>query len=300
MPVARRAEGPDTDSPVVPMQSSDSQPSAGRMLGDELRRLRENRGLTLKEAGRAIRGSTSKMSRLERGESPPKARDVFDLAQFYRCNEQERQVIDQLLAQTNNSQWYDQYADVAPDYLKRLIQLEGQADQITVFENQVVPGLLQTPAYAAALLDQVMRTASDETKAGLVKLRKDRSRHVLGRIRLIAFLDETVLDRIRGSDGIMREQLEYLKYTAKTNKVHVRLVRKTSIAPPFPITHLNFPDGQHSEVAYIEQVRSAVYVTKKRALDEYRKLISDLHEVALDKAQSMELLTRAIERYRGR
>ncbi|MGA5354193.1 helix-turn-helix domain-containing protein [Streptomyces thermodiastaticus] len=300
MPVARRMEDPDAGSPVLSMQQTESQPSAGRMLGDELRRCREERGYTLKEAARVIRGSTSKMSRLERGESPPKARDVYDLARFYRLNDQQMQLIEQLLVQTNNNQWYDQYADVAPDYLRRLIQLEGQADQITTFENQVVPGLLQTPEYAEALVRQVMPAASPDERAEIVRLRGDRSKHVLGRIRLIAFLDETVLDRPRGSNEVMRAQLKHLLHVAETNKVHVRLIEKTSIAPPFPITHLTFPDGQHSELAYIEQVRSAVYVTKKRALDEYRKLMSDLHEVALSKEDSMEMLKKAIEQYRDR
>ncbi|MFF5537813.1 helix-turn-helix domain-containing protein [Streptomyces cinerochromogenes] len=297
MSVARRME-PNAGSPVLPMQPSESQPSAGRMLGDELRRHRENRGLTLKEAARAIRGSTSKMSRLERGESPPKARDVYDLARFYMLDEREMQVIDQLLAQTNNNQWYDQYADVTPDYLRRLIQLEGQAEQITVFESQVVPGLLQTPAYAEALVRQVMRHATAAEVAGIVRLREDRRKRVLGRIRLIAFMDETVLDRRRGTDEVMSDQLRYLMDIAQKNKVHVRLVAKESVAPPYPITHLTFPDDQHAELAYVEQVRSAIYVTKKRALDEYRKLLDDLHEVALEKEQSMERLAQAIERYR--
>lgn len=299
MSVARRLES-DAGSPVLPMQAFVSQPSAGRLLGEELRRHRENRGLTLKEAASVIRGSTSKMSRLERGESPPKARDVWDLAKFYQLNEQQMQVIEQMLAQTNNNQWYDQYADVTPDYLKRLIQMEGQADPITVFENQVIPGLLQTPEYAEALLRQVLRTATDDEITALVRLRTARRAHVVGRARLIVFLDESVLERPRGTNDIMRAQLEDLQRVAKTSKVHVRLVEKASIAPPFPITQLKFPDGQHSELAYIEQVRSAIYATKKRALEEYRKLLDDLHEVALPRQTSMEKLKKAIEHYRDR
>ncbi len=286
---------------MLPMQSSDSQPPAGRLLGEELRRHREARGLSLKEAAHAIRGSTSKMSRLERGESPPKPRDVHDLARFYGLDDRQIQFLEELLAQTNNNQWYDQFADVTPDYLKRLIQLEGQADKITVFENQVIPGLLQIRDYAEALVRQVMRHASDDEVAGVVRLREARRRHVVdsSRIRFIVFLDETVLDRRRGSDEVMQAQLKYLLQVAETGRVHVRLIEKDSVSPPFPITHLTFPDGQHSELAYIEQVRSAVYVTRKRALDEYRKLVDDLHEVALGKEPSVKKLNEAIERYCG-
>ncbi|MDN3265734.1 helix-turn-helix transcriptional regulator [Streptomyces sp. CSDS2] len=279
------------------MQPSECQPSAGRMLGDELRRHRERRGLTLKEAARAIRASISKMSRLERGQSPPKVRDVYDLARFYGLDERQMQDIDQLLAQTNNHQWYDQFADVTPDYLKRLIQLEGQASQITIFESQAIPGLLQTREYTEAIVRLVRRYATKDEVAGIVQLRRERRKHVLGRIRLIVFLDETVLDRRRGGNEVMRAQLEDLLHVAETNKVHVRLVEKHDVAPPFPITHLTFPDGQHSELVYVEQVRSAVYVTKKRTLDEYRKLLDDLHELALTKNESMERLKEAIERY---
>ncbi|WP_327134604.1 helix-turn-helix domain-containing protein [Streptomyces sp. NBC_01343] len=99
--------------------------AADRLLGRELRRCREARGLTLRQVAPVIRGAVSKISRLERGESPPRPRDVRDLARYYGVDADEMRAMERLLEQARDCEWNEQFSDGIPDFLKRLIQREG-------------------------------------------------------------------------------------------------------------------------------------------------------------------------------
>ncbi|WP_039631492.1 helix-turn-helix transcriptional regulator [Streptomyces sp. 769] len=296
MSVAQPLE-PDGDPPVLRMPSPDTNTAAGEMLGEELRRHRELRGLTLKDVAPVIRGSTSKVSRLERGESPPKPRDVYDLARHYRLSDAEMRVVEQLLAQTNNQEWYEQFADVTPDYLRRLIRLEGRADWITIFENQVVPGLLQTRAYAESMVRLVRPDAPDDDVMRIVMLRLRRQFILEQGRRLTLLLDETVLDRCRGGAKVMHEQMEHLVKAAQSHKVNIRLLNKNHVLSPYPFTLLKFPTGGPSELAYVEHVNSATYATQRKALDGYHKWLALMHAAAESMESSLEKLQAAVERY---
>ncbi|OKI02323.1 hypothetical protein A6A06_14825 [Streptomyces sp. CB02923] len=287
------------EASVVPLQTAPSRAVAGRLLGEELRRWRESRGLTLKDVAPVIRGSTSKISRLERGESPPKPRDVLDLARHYGLGQEEMQLVERLLEQAQDCEWYEQFSDVTPTYLRRLIQLEGSAQKICTFENQVVPGLLQTREYAREIVRLVMPGASEDEIDRVVELRIRRQLILADGIpRLTALLDVSILYRRRGSDLVMREQMEHLLRAAGTAKVNVRVIKLESVTPPHPITHLVFPEGGPSELAYVELIRSANYVTRTKTLDDYRKILTHLRDVAASMEESRDIIVEAAERYR--
>src|SRR5215218_8373970 len=87
------------------------------MLGAHLRRLRERAGVSRADAGWAIRGSESKISRLELGRVGFKERDVLDLLTLYGVrDEPERDRLVQLARDANNPGWWHQYGDVTPDW----------------------------------------------------------------------------------------------------------------------------------------------------------------------------------------
>lgn len=292
----------DPESSVVDLSSAGLERPAAQLLGEELRRHRERRGLTLEAASRAIRGSTSKMSRLERGESPAKPRDVYDLATFYGLSRQDLGFLEQLLAQASNSEWYERFADVTPSFLKRLIRMEGRAEEITIFENQVVPGLLQTERYAEALIRMMEANPVSEAEiARIVALRMGRQM-IFGQDlpRITAVLDETVLQRRRGSADVMREQMEHLLTAARMPKLNLRIISKDAVSPPMAITYLQFPDHVPGDLAYLENIEGATYATKQRSLDNYRKVLSDARDNALGRDDSIKEIERAAEEWAKR
>jgi transcriptional regulator with XRE-family HTH domain len=297
MPAARKAQ-PESDASVVRIQTSDEQRPAGRLLGDELRFHRERLGYTLADAARVIRASTSKVSRLERGESPAKPRDVHDLAVFYALSREQQSQLDQLLAQAGNADLYARFADVTPNFLKRLIRLEGTAEKICVFEPRVVPGLLQTEAYARAIVRLMEVGLSDAGIERIVALRMQRQVMLDRGVPTVAVLiSEDVLYRPYGTAGVMAEQVGFLLKATLTDRVNVRVVRKEAMAPPYPIFHLTFADGDCQELAYVEHLDGANYVTQKRQLDKYRRLLDNVRANTYDREESTASLKRALDQW---
>jgi transcriptional regulator with XRE-family HTH domain len=120
-------------------------PTALRIaLGGHLRRLREASGITRKTAGRIIRASSSKISRLELGRVASKERDVADLLTLYGVTDaEERQRLLNLARQANVPGWWRKYGDVLPSWFDTYLGLEQAASVIRVYHPQLVPGLLQ-------------------------------------------------------------------------------------------------------------------------------------------------------------
>src|SRR5487761_1765728 len=123
------------------------------LLGSQLRRLREGRGISAQAAARAIRGSESKISRIELGRNAVREIDVADLLTLYGVsNAEEREQLLSLASQANQPGWWYRYNDILPSWFQAYIGLEEAAESIRVYEAQFVPGLLQTESYAAAVL----------------------------------------------------------------------------------------------------------------------------------------------------
>ncbi|OWA03979.1 hypothetical protein B9W62_27395 [Streptomyces sp. CS113] len=300
MPAARKTLR-EVDASVVRIQASDEQRPAGRLLGDELRFHRERLGYTLSDAAQVIRASTSKVSRLERGESPAKPRDVHDLAVFYGLSREQQSQLDQLLAQAGNADLYARFADVTPNFLKRLIRLEATAQTISVFEPRVVPGLLQTEAYARAIVRMMEVGLSDADVDRIVALRMQRQVMLdKGVPTLAALISEEVLYRPYGTAGVMVEQVRFLLKATLTDRVNVRIVRKEAMVPPYPIFHLKFTDGDCQELAYVEHLDGANYVTQKRQLDKYRHLLDNVRANTYERPDSTAALKDALDHWERR
>ncbi|MFD4117530.1 helix-turn-helix domain-containing protein [Streptomyces niveus] len=299
MPAVPQPRSDDSLAEVVPLASGRA--AAGILLGEHLRQWREERGLRQADLATVIRGSVSKISRLERGESPAKTRDVIDLITFMRLSPKDREYAERLLQQAQDGQWYQHFSDVTPQYLKRLISLEDSAQEITAYENLVMPGLLQTRAYAHSLVSMVRKKWSEAEIERVVDLRKRRQLILNQKIpRVTALIDQGVLLRPRGGPAVMREQLEHLLDAADTKKVNIRIVgfaEGASVSPPYAITHLNFHEDGPAELVYVEHINGADYVTSPGAVDEYRAALDELKRVAADRNESKELIREAIASY---
>jgi transcriptional regulator with XRE-family HTH domain len=293
--------GPDASpaTPAGPYEDAAKPAAAVKVLGTILRSLRVDRGLGLKEAADVIRGSASKISRLERGESPPKHRDVFDLVTAYGVHDQTQlAVIEDLLRKANQRAWWQQYGDVTPGWLKRLISLEDSATQIRAYEVHVVPGLLQTPDYARAVIRAGLPNASSAEIERRVELRIQRQRilHCRERPLMLALLDESILWRPVGGNQVMAHQMRALQRAAERDGIHVRVVcfdKGASITPPSSITLLKFAHGGLAEMVYLEQIESATYLSRTSDVERYRHVLDLLRAVAESRRGSLAMLRRA-------
>lgn len=202
---------------VSPIQLLERRPDMGakamaRVLGNYLRALRESRSISPVVAGRHIRAHASKISRMETAHVNLKSRDVEELLDLYGVDPVEQRQIIAMVERSARPDWWQPYGEVVPDWLQQLIGLERDAHVIRTYENQFVPGLLQTPAYAQAVVLSGHRLAPADEVEQRVQLRLERQRRMgePGAPVLWALIDEGVLHRPVGGRQVMRDQLVYL------------------------------------------------------------------------------------------
>ncbi|WP_433166460.1 helix-turn-helix domain-containing protein [Kribbella sp. CA-247076] len=272
------------------------------MLGAHLRRLREEANITRTDAGWAIRGSESKISRLELGRVGFKVRDVEDLLALYKLDdEDERERLLDLAREANNPGWWQRYDDVTPNWFHSYLGLEMAADLIRTFELQFVPGLLQTPDYARAVFqlgrDRPMPTADRER---LVSLRMSRQQALTRQrpARLWAIVDEAVLRRPIGNKEILKAQLEHLIVASQRHNVTLQILPFSQggyCATGGAFTLLRFNDADLPDIVYIEHLTSAVYVDKRDEVDGYTVTMDTLSISAAQPRDTERLIRNAID-----
>ncbi|MBX7267137.1 helix-turn-helix domain-containing protein [Micromonospora sp. Llam7] len=262
------------------MVSAEEGPAAGptvlrMLLGAQLRRLRESRGVTRESAGWEIRSSESKISRMELGRVGFKERDVADLLTLYGVTaEQERAAMLKLARDANNPGWWHRYGDVLPPWFQSYLGLEAAAALIRSYEVQFVPGLLQTREYARAVVLLGHGGAGPAEIDRRVDLRM-RRQDLLRRPRpprLWAVVDEAALRRPIGGPGVMRGQLEALLQATRNPDVRVQVIPFAAgghAAAGGAFTILRFGDQDLPDIVYIEQLTSAIYLDKREDLDFY-------------------------------
>lgn len=257
-------------------------PTALRIvLGAQLRRLRQERGISREDAGKAIRGSHAKITRLERGQVGFKERDLSDLLTLYRVLDQEERADYFAVAQQANTPgWWHQYNDVLEDWFELHVGLEEAASLIRTYEVQFLPGLLQTEAYAHAVHRLGYPNAPARKLDRLVELRMARQK-LLTRPngpRLWAVVDEAVLRRPFGGPQVMRAQLEKLLEVVELPNVTLQVAPFSvgAAAAGSPITLLRFSDPALPDKVYLEHLTNAVYLDKPDEIDQYTLIMDRL------------------------
>jgi transcriptional regulator with XRE-family HTH domain len=266
------------------------------LLGSQLRRLRESRGITREAAGYSIRASESKISRMELGRVSFKTRDVEDLLTLYGItDEQERASLLSLAREANVAGWWHSYSDVLPSWFPTYVGLEGAANLIRVYEVQFVHGLLQTEEYARAVVRRGMQGASEEDVDKRVQLRLERQKRIADddgpEVHIV--LDEAALRRPYGGREVMRGQLQHLIEVSERPNVHLQVM-------PFgfgghagesgAFTILSFPESDLSDVVYLEQLTSALYLDKREDVAQYERALKELQRDSPGPAESRDIL----------
>ncbi|HEX6472824.1 MAG TPA: helix-turn-helix transcriptional regulator [Streptosporangiaceae bacterium] len=263
------------------------------LLGSQLRRLREDRGITPQQAAEHIRASVSKISRMELGRHPFKERDLLDLLTLYEVTD--RAELDQLLAlarRANEPGWWHGYGDLLPSWFQSYLGLEESAGQIRTYATQWVPGLLQTEAYGAAVIALGGFSAADTERR--VAMRTERQRRFReGDLRLWAIIDEAVLRRPVGGREVMRGQLEHLLEAAKRPTLFLQVTPLAvggNHAAPTGFSILRFPDTEVSDVVYVEHLTGALYLDKPGDVDGYMLAMDRLGVISAGPEDSVEII----------
>ncbi|MFI8511098.1 helix-turn-helix domain-containing protein [Streptomyces sp. NPDC085460] len=266
------------------------------LLGSQLRRLRESRGITREAAGYSIRASESKISRMELGRVSFKARDIEDLLTLYGVTEEtERGALLGLAREANLAGWWHSFGDVLPGWFQTYIGLEAAASLLRVYEVQFVHGLLQTEEYAHAVVVRGMPGASQAEIDRRVALRLERQK-VLVSERAPHFhvvLDEAALRRPYGDRAVMRGQIKHLIEVSEHPGVTLQVMPFSfggHAGESGSFTMLSFPESDLADVVYLEQLTGALYLDKREEVSQYGAVMEKLAKDSPDPAESRDLL----------
>ncbi|MFJ9559906.1 helix-turn-helix domain-containing protein [Streptomyces fuscichromogenes] len=272
-----------------------------RRLGQELRRLRELKGMTAEEVAERLLVSQSKISRLENGRRSISQRDVRDLCGVYEVEDQ--RVVESLMEMARDSRqqgWWHAFGDIPYSVY---IGLETDAESLRVYEPQLVTGLLQTRAYAEALVQGALpeTSAADIEKRVQVRMRRqERITAEHNPLRLWVVLDEAALRRLVGSRLVMREQLEYLLEMSQQPHITVQVLPFECGAHPGlngQYAILEFADAADSSVVYLEGVTSDLYLEKAHDVQKYAVMYEHLRAQSLNVEQSRQFIADAAKEY---
>jgi transcriptional regulator with XRE-family HTH domain len=274
-----------------------SGPTALRiLLGSQLRKLRESKGVSREEAGHLIRGSESKISRMELGRVGFKERDVADLLTLYDVtDEQARKSVLDLVAAANEPGWWHRFNDVLPHWFQAYVGLEEAAVRIRTYEVQFVPGLLQTKEYARAVVTAGSAGLSADEISQRVDLRLERQR-LFDRPDPPVFwgvIDEAALRRPIGGAEVMRAQIEHLIDLMRQPSITIQVMPFSfggHSAEGGAFTILRFADNELPDIVYVEQLASALYLDKREDVDRYSEVMERLCAVSTTPDETVELL----------
>ncbi|MGK3200323.1 helix-turn-helix domain-containing protein [Amycolatopsis sp. MEPSY49] len=273
-------------------------PTARRMiLGSQLRRLREEAGITRQQAGYNIRGSESKISRLELGRVGFKERDVTDLLTMYGVEDAtERQTFLDMVKQSNEPGWWRRFGDTMPNWFTDLVGLEEAAARIQIWEPLYVSGLLQIEPYARAIFSHGRPEMADERVDQLVALRMRRqkmfSRPDAPRVWMV--LDESVLHRPIGGMKVLKQQIEYLLEMSALPHVSVQVLpySRSGLSAEHAFSLLRFGEPELPNIAYVEYLTGAHYIEKREEIEKYSRALDMLAVDAETPERSRSLLAK--------
>ncbi|MEU3729934.1 helix-turn-helix transcriptional regulator [Streptomyces sp. NPDC033538] len=268
-----------------------------RQLGGELARHRDAAGLKINDAAERLGWPASKLSRIEKGRLGVKPADLDALMDVCGITDAaKRDVLHHMARHGRQRGWWQTYRDIISPAYADLISLEDGARSMRTYESILIPGLLQTAAYARATIEAIRMDSTPEEVDALVDVRMARQ-SVLSRrepLELWAVIHEAALrPRVKGQPQMMKEQLQTL--LDKQRLPHVSIQVLPLDAPPHAgmsgsFAVLGFPETADLDVVLVESLTSALYVEDTAEVRRYGGAFERLRAAALPFDASADLI----------
>ncbi|MFF0409679.1 helix-turn-helix domain-containing protein [Kitasatospora sp. NPDC004745] len=263
-----------------------------RRIAGDLRRLREKSGMSAEQVVSKLPDllNLPKLSRYENARSAVRPEIVEKLLDLYECDEGLREVLLEIARQKDQRGWWRGYSDTINPLYTDLISMESQAVEIKSFELAFIPGLLQTPDYAAAIITKLSAVTTGVDAMVDVRIARQR---VLTRlenpVKLCAVIHESAL-AISAGDGVMREQLNRLAKLSRLPNIQIQVMPAN--ARPNPgfngaFTLLEFPQRALDIVLTSGMIRSS-WVEDPTEVDTYRGGFHEIMAAALNVDDSLD------------
>ena len=281
------------------MVSEDSPAVARRRVRLVVRAGREAKGLTQSEVAEAMEWSLSKVMRIESGEVTVSSNDLRPLLAYLGIRE--RAEVEDLVRAAKISkqrrQWWDdtRYREALTPAMRQQIQYEINTTEMRYFCQSVIPGLLQTDAYAHALLSSYAPDLTDDEIKLRAELRARRRNHLLSldqQPRMQLLFDEAVLHRQIGGKQTIGKQLDELGRYIDAGWLFVRITPFTNPAPtlaPFELLYLDTGKAT-SPVLYRESDLADEIVDDTASVERHRGIWARFWKTSATEDESAHLI----------
>lgn len=273
-------------------------PTVGQVvLGKRLQELREAAGLSREEAAGVLRVAAATVRRMETAEVGLKIPYLQVLLETYGVAREEAAAFVRLAEEANQPGWWQRFHDVLPDWFSLYVSLEGAARIIRSYEPHFVPGLLQTEAYARAVLEAgTIGQSEPDSVQRHVSLRMERQR-LLEREdppHLWVIMDETVFRRpVSTSPDVLRDQLDRLIECAERDHVTLQIAEFAAGPHPgtyAPFTLFRFAEPELPDMVFTEYLTGALYLDARREVAAHLEVLDHMTARAASARRTREIL----------
>jgi uncharacterized protein DUF5753/helix-turn-helix protein len=255
-----------------------------KTFGAVLKGFREHAGYTQEQFAPLVGYSVGTVASIEQGRRFPTREFVERAEEVLNAFGILRRAARHLTRRPGLASWFRKWA-----------LLEQDALTLCTYECRVVPGLLQTEAYARALTRSVPPPPSDEQVEQRVAARLDRQRllHRKQPVALSFIIEQALLERHTGGDAVTRELLDHLVACAELSHVELQVMPRHQpdhAGTDGPMQLLETPENEW--LAYCEGQQSGQLVADAKDISAMQQRYAKMRSQALTPAESVSLLKR--------
>jgi transcriptional regulator with XRE-family HTH domain len=275
-------------------------------LGAHLAKLRIAAKLEQTDVAAQLRKSFATVSKIENGHVLPDFPTLSVLFALYNASDEDRQIAVDLWEVARQDSKRVEHSSGMPPKFRAFLRAEMDAVSERNLEQTVVPGLLQTPAYARALDERgrrFIRNKSDMERDISSRLRRQERLREPNPLMLQAIVDEAAICRLVGGPEVMAGQLRYLLEAMKLHNVTLQVI-------PFDVGGygtmsggailLEFADEDEPDVVYLEYPRGGEWIENEDDVEKFSDMLKDTAALALPVEESAALIEARIKTLEGR
>ncbi|GHC60820.1 helix-turn-helix domain-containing protein [Streptomyces flavofungini] len=280
----------------MPISPSSSAQAARRVVALRLRDLRKAAGLTVVELADRCGWHHSKTSRVENAVTAPSAKDIRAWTAACGAADQAEDIVTQSLnAESMYSEWRHQVRRGMKQLQDSMVQFFHDTQLFRIYSSTMVPGLLQTEGYAAALLSRIADFRgipfNDGAEAAAARVERSRVIHEPGH-RFVMLIEEAVLYAQLGDEDAMAAQLGHLLTAGALPQVSLGIVpMATRQRMQWPVETFHVYDDT---LVSVEFLSAEVNITQPSEIALYLKAFEQLRGMAVHGAEARALILKAI------